>query len=355
MNYITSKRILKQLKADLIGKDSYRGITLTYAWISNQFGHISLGFIPSLILFVVLKNYWDIQNPIIASICITVFWTLFELYNFLGPLLAKKQSKSNLVYVASKESYSFKPDFKNVGFDTFTDVCFFMFGAFLCGCFLVKSGLEDVAAINLPISFSILILLIIVLFFFSKHWFVVKMFQQYAKYPFQFRLSQFNKKISDKNIATIKQYKNNENKGQHLLIFGGNHTGKTSLAVSLANEFSIKKKACYYTTAFKLFTLFFEEKQEKEEWQWHNCEYLIIDDINPGDPVEKDIVSTEDFLSFILGQNPKRNDIENRNSIRNKNVIWVLGNTSDKRLENEWIGFLNLLEIPKDKIHIVAL
>ena len=29
---ISLKRILKQLKDDAIGKDSHRGITLTYAW-----------------------------------------------------------------------------------------------------------------------------------------------------------------------------------------------------------------------------------------------------------------------------------------------------------------------------------
>lgn len=357
--HINSKTIRNQLKADLIGKDSYRGVTLSYAWISNQFGHISLGFIPTLLLYVGLKNYTSIENPIISSIIITAIWALFELYNFLGPLLYKgKQSKSNLLYIPSNkkgDNYKFEPEYKNVGFDTFTDVCFFMFGAFLCGCFLVKSGLKDVAAINLPISFTILGILTVVLFFFSRHWYVVKMFQQYAKYPFQFRLSQFNKEISNENIDIINHYKKNDNKGQHLLIFGGNSTGKTSLAVGLANELSIKKKACCYTTAFKLFTIFFEEKKEQEDWQWHSCEYLIIDDINPGDPVERDIVSTKEFLSFIDGKNPKRNDTENRDIIRNKNVIWVLGNTSDKRVENEWIAFLHLLEIPKDKIQIVTL
>ena len=32
---IPFKRILQQLKADLIGQDSYRGVTLTYAWLAN--------------------------------------------------------------------------------------------------------------------------------------------------------------------------------------------------------------------------------------------------------------------------------------------------------------------------------
>ncbi len=40
---ITGRDIRNQLKADLIGKDSYRGVTLTYTWLANQFGHISSG------------------------------------------------------------------------------------------------------------------------------------------------------------------------------------------------------------------------------------------------------------------------------------------------------------------------
>jgi hypothetical protein len=43
MKVIQAKYILQQLNFDLIGKDSYRGITLTYAWMANQFGHIALG------------------------------------------------------------------------------------------------------------------------------------------------------------------------------------------------------------------------------------------------------------------------------------------------------------------------
>ena len=34
-NKIPFKRILQQLKADLIWKDFYRGVTLTYTWLAN--------------------------------------------------------------------------------------------------------------------------------------------------------------------------------------------------------------------------------------------------------------------------------------------------------------------------------
>ena len=48
--------IINQLKLDLIGKDSHRGVTLTYSWLANQFGHFSLGFIPTYLLCLGLKE-----------------------------------------------------------------------------------------------------------------------------------------------------------------------------------------------------------------------------------------------------------------------------------------------------------
>jgi hypothetical protein len=55
MSNITLKDVWKVLHADLIGKDSHRGITLTYGWFANQVGHFALGFVPSYFLHVGLN------------------------------------------------------------------------------------------------------------------------------------------------------------------------------------------------------------------------------------------------------------------------------------------------------------
>lgn len=91
---ITGRDIRNQLKADLIGKDSYRGVTLTYTWLANQFGHISLGFIPTFILYLLLsKNYEDGKASLLAAAIISAAWFIFETFNFLGPLLLSKPLK----------------------------------------------------------------------------------------------------------------------------------------------------------------------------------------------------------------------------------------------------------------------
>src|SRR5262249_33558356 len=100
MGVINGKDVLHQLKEDLIGKDSYRGVTLTYSWLANQFGHFSLGYVPTLILYSILKRT-RIDKPFFwAAVIICGVWLLFETYNFLGPLLLKKHSRSNLLFVA---------------------------------------------------------------------------------------------------------------------------------------------------------------------------------------------------------------------------------------------------------------
>src|SRR5687767_14493009 len=100
MSRIGAKEILRQLKADLIGKDSYRGVTLTYSWLANQVGHFALGFIPTIVLYFYLVKYTTMHKPIyIAPIIVSAFWFLFELWNVLGPLVIKRKSTSSLMYM----------------------------------------------------------------------------------------------------------------------------------------------------------------------------------------------------------------------------------------------------------------
>jgi hypothetical protein len=96
---ITGRDIRNQLKADLIGKDSYRGVTLTYTWLANQFGHISLGFIPTFILYLILCRYYNNDSASFwSAVLISAAWFVFETFNFLGPLLLSKPSKKKYVH-----------------------------------------------------------------------------------------------------------------------------------------------------------------------------------------------------------------------------------------------------------------
>ncbi|AOW17421.1 hypothetical protein LPB03_08070 [Polaribacter vadi] len=344
---ISFKRILKQLKDDAIGKDAHRGITLTYAWMANQFGHISLGFIPSYLVF-----YFSNFNAVKSAIYVSVFWLLFELYNFLGPLLSKSESKSEMVFIPKKSTYTFKPKWNNLAFDTFTDVCFFAFGAFLFSL-LITQGANNTVLITLSI-------LAIYLLFATRYWFVTKMYQFYARFPFQFRLSQWDFNINADNKLKVEQFKNSSKRaGNHLLIYGALSTGKTSLGVGILNELSIKNNSCLYVNAFKMFNYFFNDEddvlEEHEIWNWKTANFLMIDDINPSEPIQDELISPEKLLSFIDTLKPINK--VNRNILKNKNIIWVLGNEKPERVNyvDCWKRMLLEIGVQEEKITTISL
>jgi len=343
MGAIGFQDVFRQLKADLIGKDSHRGITLTYAWMANQFGHFSLGFIPTLFVHLLITKSSSLTHPVIwATVIVCMSWLVFELCNFLAPLLLRKKLSKN------KVPFHFQPDWKNIAFDTFTDLCFFWLGAFVAALYLSMEFYFIIGSIAL----SVLAL------FFCHHWYRTKMYLQAAQYPFQFRLSQWMGEINEDDIKTIRQFLDNGKPGTHLFVYGSKRSGKTSLSIGIGTELSIRHNVCLYTTAMKLYCMFFESEEQqftgtKIPWNWRDTSLLIIDDINPGQPIMKDIVSAEEFLN-IVDTFLDRNDT-NRTLIRSKQVIWVLGNENREAAHLNWQGMLEKIDVEKKDILCIRL
>ena len=312
---IPGKAIRRQLHADLIGKDSYRGVTLTYSWLANQFGHFGLGFIPAFIVYKILVLKFSAPTSALwAAIGVSCTWLLFEMFNFLGPL---KKHRIKKKVNDEKGDYTFKPAWFNVAFDTCTDVLFFALGAFIASLLVHWS-------IGVLIT---VISLVAALIYPCRYWYVTKLFLQTAQYPFQFRLSQWNFSLNQEQKKFVHQFVNNQDKGMHLLLFGAKGSGKTSLGVGIATEHSINHYPCVYTTGIKLYGYFFDDPDsgntgDRPLWNWRCCTTLIIDDINPGEPIKGDIVSPESFMNLL--DTYQGNPI-NRDTIKSSNVIWVLG------------------------------
>lgn len=345
--------LFKQIKADLIGKDSHRGVTLSYTWLSNQHGHFSLGFIPSFMIFTILHKFYD--NTITSfriAVYVSVFWLLFELSNFLIPLLFKKsKEKNSLISCSNVMGKSiFKPRWFNLAFDTFTDLNFFWLGAFSFSLFVKPP----------PIAIFLVVLLMLLTFFETNYWYVTKIYQSLGKYPFQIRLSQWNCNIKKEDKEKIKVFMNKQEDKNHLFIYGSHRAGKSELAVAISNELAIKHKKCTYITAAKLFSKLMDVKEipkPDEKWNWLNADYLVIDDINPGGAV-KTIVDANIFLQIIDGYLSSPN-AENRSFFTNKSIIWVLGRFDthkDVRTSVEtWVNMLTSIGVKKEKIYSIVL
>jgi len=331
MSNITAKDVWKVLHADLIGKDSHRGITLTYGWFANQVGHFALGFVPSY--FVHLCSNLSFFH---SAFYVALFWTVFETYNVLSPIY-KKEYKGNK---------SFKVQWGNIVFDMFTDLCFFWIG---CTTYY----LSQVHDKNVLVVF----LLGLGLMFFSiRYWVLTKLYQQNALFPYQFRLSQWDVPIQKTYITLIVDFLKKKPAGQHFIVLGNKGKGKTRLMVGLANEFSIRHKKCTYTTMSKWASMLEEDDQTLKEtaysiWNWSNSQFLLIDDINPGNPSESNKTSAKETFEYINKKYSERNIT----ALQSMNVAWVVGECCDGESANDWKKMIEKLDVSADSIHIIDL
>ncbi len=346
---IPRKAIIAQLKRDLIGKDSHRGVTLTYAWLANQFGHFALGFIPSFIAYIVLDHYtsWD-NKAFWAGLMISCTWLLFEIYNFLGPLLLKRISNAGHVYMGGKSKYVFQPTWRFIAFDTATDVLFFAFGSFSCATILHPT---------LYWNGIVLICIIVLLLYPIAFWFTNKIYLMNAGFPKQFRLSQWNYEISENNRSQVLGLID-DHQGKHVMIFGSVQHGKSELAVGMATQLATKKVKCSYHTGTKLYSKFYlptNPPDDQQLWDWDSSDCLIVDDINSGNPVRIDNVTPDELYNYILGEDQGERNIP---LIREKHVIWVMGEEHPEekyQAFDNWQSMLMKLGVDSGKIVVIDL
>lgn len=338
---ISSAIVFRQLLADLTGKDAYRGITFTYSWMANQFGHFSLGFFLSLCLSYVFQHHFQISTPSLwSAIFSSLFWLMFEIANFLVPLLVYRKSSIN------NTSLPFHPPWFNIAFDTFTDCCFFTIGGFVAGIYLEVNWLSCI----------ILVILVLLVIYPTHYWYLTKMYVQNAHYPFQMRFSQWGGNLNNADKETVIHFLRQPTTGKHLFIFGGRNTGKTSLAVGIATEFSNKHKTCCYSTAIKIFNLFSIPEHELKEdkdilWTIRSSELLVIDDINPSDESAQKLITPAVFLQMMAPTEEKK--IENQRVFCKNNSVWVLGMDWDNR--QHWVDMLVNMGVNQQNISFIYL
>lgn len=330
---ITLRQVLSTIHADLIGKDSHRGITLTYGWFANQVGHFALGFIPVSLMYLF---GCDLLNSLFI---VCGFWLLFEIYNASSPLY-KKEYKGN---------GSFKPHWSNLIFDTFTDLCFFWVGS-LTFYFCASTNLDG-------IWIGLFIVGLIGLFFPIRFWFLTKLYQQNAFFPYQFRLSQWNGFIRPNDIQLIKKFLKEKEEGRHFVVFGIKKSGKTTLTVGMANELSIRHNKSAYTTFSKWVSLIQDSDSElnrgnRSLWTWLDSDFLLIDDINPGDPCEANKFSASDVRDIIESSSYS---VRNKEALLGKNVAWVVGQCGNSETPENWKEMLIQLGVSPEKVSMIYL
>jgi hypothetical protein len=336
----------QQLKQDLIGKDAFRGVTLSYTWLANQFGHIGLGFIPAAILYASSINrnsgnkgiYWP-------SFLILTLWVVFEFKNYVVSISVKKKDSIEKKRARKIFYDPRKWHFRN---DLITDLCFFALGALSANLLF---------AFNMYTVLGCLVI-IPVLIYESMYWYPAKIYLQRALYPFQFRLSQWTRNMSEANKDAINRFMDAPYSGTHLLVLGEDDDEKIHACVGIGSEVSYQLKKCRYLTAMKAFECFYRYEAEDSPtshqicWNWEEAEVLIIDDINPSHAGIREVITAEEFLQKI---NDKYGE-ENRNLLREKKVIWMLGNeVPDSSEQKNWEELLVTIGVHRTNIIAINL
>jgi hypothetical protein len=293
MNNIPLKIIRQQLKQDLIGKDAFRGVTLSYTWLANQFGHIGLGFIPASIWYVWVNKGERTSSGLWGpAAVILAIWIVFEFKNYMVSISVRK--KDSIIKKKARKDF-YDPRKWHFRSDLFTDLCFFGLGSFSAGMLFTL----NVYTIMGCIFFMTAIL------YEAKYWYLSKIFLQRALYPFQFRLSQWTRDMSDINKEAINRFMEAPYSGTHLLVLGEDDDEKIHACVGIGSEVSYQLKKCRYLTAMKAFECFYRYEAEDSPtshqvcWNWEEAELLIIDDINPSHAGIREVITREEFLQKI--------------------------------------------------------
>lgn len=338
MNKEAHKLIKGQLKQDLIGKDAFRGITLSYAWMANQFGHFALGFIPVIIVHAIISNwmhgtFW----ACLPAILVWFGWFRFEVFNFRTSLL---KLKDQLVFYRPQKGHFVR--------DLLTDLGYFALG----------SSAALVVILPNPVTVLIWFLIVALLLNESRYWYLSKIYLQRALYPFQFRLSQWTKPLDDDIKMKIEQFMDPELPNQHLLVFGEDDDDKLLLCVGIGSELSYQLIKCRYLTTMKAFECFYRQEpgDNKEShlynWNWHEARFLIIDDINPAHKDMAEVITTPEFLQKI----EHKDSVENKKQLCEKKVIWMLGNeTTGNKEQLDWEGLMGSIGVHPENIITINL
>lgn len=341
MRNFPPKIISRQLKQDLIGKDAFRGVTLSYTWLANQFGHIGLGFIPAAILYAISNNkasgnkgFWG------PSFVILLLWVVFEFKNYMISVSVRK--KDSLIKKNARKAFydPRKWHFRN---DLFTDLCFFALGA-ISARMLFTLDMYTVLGCMIIVP---------VIIYEARYWYPAKIFLQRALLPFQYRLSQWSGYMSEENKKAINNFMDAPYSGTHLVVLGEDDDEKIRLSVGIGSEFSYQLKKCRYLTAMKAFECFYRYEAEDSRdshltnWNWEEAELLIIDDINPSHSNIKEVITPDEFFEKITA----RYGEENKKLLREKKVIWMLGNEeADGSVKRNWEEMLVRIGLDRNNI-----
>ena len=313
---IYGSMIFRQVSHDLFGsKDAQDASTLTYTWVADQFGHVTLGFIVTLALWALISIIWpgiDVSlRTAWAAILVAAAIVLKEGYDFVCEL--------------DRRQKCFRFDAGDVLFNCATS------------CIYTWIGTAVAAVAVLFFAWSLLAALVLVLLSLpvAKYWLRRKIALQQSDAPFLYRLADFPQNFAGRDGPDIITNLYSRTEPQHVVLTGPLNSGKTSLAVGAATEFGYRAGLCRYISLVKLAqtghgaaerpglhpeTAF---QDGRTLWPLDAVELLVVDDVDGGIPaLEIDPDKLKKALVAQLGE-------KFLSLMKERRTLWVAG-TNDR-------------------------
>jgi hypothetical protein len=312
---ITGSMIFRQVYHDLFGsKDAQDASTLTYTWVDDQFGHVTLGFIVTLLLCAVVSVKWSPSLVVVwAAILVAVLITVKEAYDYFCELKRRDGT------------FPFPFDRADVLLNCATSCIYTWIGAILA-----------VVAVRFPLwSLLAAPVLVVVSLPIAAYWLRRKVALQQSDVPFLYRLANFPQNFAGSDGPDIITNLYTRTGPQHVVLTGPLNSGKTSLAVGTATEFGYRVGLCRYISLVKLAqtgqgtaerrglhrqTVF---QDGRTIWPLDDVDLLVVDDADGGIPtLEIDPDKIKEALVHQLGE-------KFLSLMKQRRTLWVAG-TNDR-------------------------
>jgi hypothetical protein len=373
--------VWRQVRYDLFEtKDVQDNPTYSYAWIADQGGHFSLGFLPSYLFSWIAMILWgyDFERNIWIAVGVFGIWVFKELNDLRLAWRNARRSQSDF-------KFNFYELLLNIG----TAWLFFAMGSAVAALSFWNTtyavlSLVPVALITVRVSYW---------------WLRRKITFQQANLPYLYRLATFPNNIPkmphvgmglDEAVAFVTTMIDPESKADpesktdskapwtgHLILSGVPDAGKSTLAVAVGTEFVFKLGLARYLSMVKLLQFSSPQKaptsavapremrvdEEFDDgrvlWRWDRVQLLIVDDVDDiarvqhddkPNPTPEEVKAFNDRVKQVL--EARFQDILEPLRTRPR-TIWVCNNPVNpvglKKILEDILGYKNMQIIHLEK------